>query len=311
MKKLISLLLAAALLVAAIGISASAFGGDLAATGAGDLFVVADGVAYEADQGDIFEYIFYLNVGAKVYSLDARLKYDSAGIEPYYVDPDDPEEMLEPEEFFPKIRNSIVLNSIKPGLFKFNFSAANGKKFDTDETELIHARFKVTAEKGVYNIWTEFVTLAGANEYTYVLEGVVKDKPKRFESYVPGREPYQGTLPTEPPTEPPTEEPTEAPTAEPTQAPTEEPTQEPTQAPTEAPTAPIIIKVGDMNGDGQVNNRDAMILDRFVAGWAGYDSFILDMDAADINNDGQVNNRDAMIMDRFVAGWNGYDRYFA
>ena len=67
---------------------------------------------------------------------------------------------------------------------------------------------------------------------------------------------------------------------------------------------------GDANGDGEINNRDAMILDRYVAGWAGYEERIADMDALDLSGDGQVNNRDAMILDRYVAGWQGYDKYF-
>ena len=64
--------------------------------------------------------------------------------------------------------------------------------------------------------------------------------------------------------------------------------------------------LGDANGDGEVDNRDAMILDRYIAGWVGYDAYIADMRAADMNQDGDVNNRDAMILDRVVAGWQGY-----
>ena len=32
--------------------------------------------------------------------------------------------------------------------------------------------------------------------------------------------------------------------------------------------------------------------------------------AADLNRDASVNNRDAMILDRYVAGWPEYDKYF-
>ena len=74
---------------------------------------------------------------------------------------------------------------------------------------------------------------------------------------------------------------------------------------------PVTVMKGDLNDDKQVNNRDAIIMDRFVAGWDGYESKIVDMKAADLNNDEQVNNRDAMIMDRYVAGWEGYAKYFA
>ena len=67
--------------------------------------------------------------------------------------------------------------------------------------------------------------------------------------------------------------------------------------------------IGDVNVDGKVNNRDAMILDRYIAGWENYDMNIKNIDAADLNSDGSVNNRDAMILDRYVAGWAGYDKY--
>ena len=73
--------------------------------------------------------------------------------------------------------------------------------------------------------------------------------------------------------------------------------------------ATVKALVGDVNIDKNVNNRDAMILDRYVAGWAGYDKNIKSMDLADMNRDKNVNNRDAMILDRYVAGWEGYDKY--
>ena len=64
--------------------------------------------------------------------------------------------------------------------------------------------------------------------------------------------------------------------------------------------------VGDVNGSGEVDNRDAMILDRFVAGWDGYEARITNIDAADMDRKGTVDNRDAMILDRVAAGWVGY-----
>ena len=64
--------------------------------------------------------------------------------------------------------------------------------------------------------------------------------------------------------------------------------------------------VGDVNLSGAVDNRDAMILDRYVAEWPGYDAYIKNMDAADMDRKGTVDNRDAMILDRVVAGWPGY-----
>ena len=67
--------------------------------------------------------------------------------------------------------------------------------------------------------------------------------------------------------------------------------------------------VGDVNGDEKVNNRDAMILDRYVSGWEGYKEKIVNMDAADLDRKGTVDNRDAIILDRYIAGWTGYDKY--
>ena len=66
---------------------------------------------------------------------------------------------------------------------------------------------------------------------------------------------------------------------------------------------------GDLDGNGVVDNRDAVILDRYIAGWESYGAYIVDMIAADLNQDGEITNRDAMIIDRYAAGWNGYDKY--
>ena len=74
------------------------------------------------------------------------------------------------------------------------------------------------------------------------------------------------------------------------------------------PAEPKALR-GDADGSGDVNNRDAMILDRYVAGWNGYRDRIVDMDALDLSGDGAVNNRDAIILDRYVAGWQGYEKY--
>lgn len=69
------------------------------------------------------------------------------------------------------------------------------------------------------------------------------------------------------------------------------------------------ISVGDVNADGQVKNKDALVLDRYIAGWSGYDKYVIDWDAADTNRDGKVKNKDALILDRYIAGWKGYDTY--
>ena len=67
--------------------------------------------------------------------------------------------------------------------------------------------------------------------------------------------------------------------------------------------------LGDVNNDGQVKNRDALILDRYIAGWKDYDKRIINWKAADLSRDGQVKNRDALMLDRFIAGWKSYQKY--
>ena len=67
--------------------------------------------------------------------------------------------------------------------------------------------------------------------------------------------------------------------------------------------------IGDVNNDGAVKNRDALILDRYIAGWKDYDKQIKNWDAADMNRDGQIKNRDALMLDRYIAGWKDYQKY--
>ena len=50
-----------------------------------------------------------------------------------------------------------------------------------------------------------------------------------------------------------------------------------------------------------------MLLARYVAKWDGIE---IDLDACDFNGDGKVDQADAMILARYTAGWEGYDEYF-
>lgn len=65
------------------------------------------------------------------------------------------------------------------------------------------------------------------------------------------------------------------------------------------------VLIGDVNGDGEVNNRDRAILTRYLADWDGYEE--IDLVAADVNQDGEVNNRDRAILTRYLADWEGYE----
>lgn len=76
-----------------------------------------------------------------------------------------------------------------------------------------------------------------------------------------------------------------------------------------AKTMRAVLRFGDINNDGAVDGLDVQILDRYTAGWKGYDSLIYDMETADLNGDGKVNGRDALILDRYVAGWESCAQY--
>ena len=57
---------------------------------------------------------------------------------------------------------------------------------------------------------------------------------------------------------------------------------------------------GDVDNDGEVNDLDAILLNRYLAGWENIE---VDMIAADIDGDGEVNDWDAIILERYLAGW--------
>ena len=55
------------------------------------------------------------------------------------------------------------------------------------------------------------------------------------------------------------------------------------------------IDAGDINGDGFLDNKDVVVLFRYVSGGSEYDS------AYDFNDDGEVNNKDVVELFRFVS----------
>ena len=72
-----------------------------------------------------------------------------------------------------------------------------------------------------------------------------------------------------------------------------------------------VVKLGDVNGDGVINGKDAALLARYTSGWDSYADKIKNMAAADINGDGKVNGKDSAILMRYTSGWDGYDKYFS
>jgi hypothetical protein len=57
--------------------------------------------------------------------------------------------------------------------------------------------------------------------------------------------------------------------------------------------------IGDVDGDGNVGQRDILVLRRYLAGW----SVECDIAAADVDEDGSVGQRDVLILRRYLAGW--------
>ena len=174
------------------------------------------------------------------------------------------------EEMFPNMK-SITAN-VEDNTIKANFSTAkhgNCPEFPNDDSVLMTAKYTVVeaGESKIVITVKELATIPADDS---------KTTPQISENQVVGTDVF--TLKTVF---------YEAPAVEPTE-----------------PATSYIV--GDVNLSGEVDNRDAMILDRYIAGWADYDRYIKNMDAADMDRKGTVDNRDAMILDRVVAGWPGY-----
>ena len=69
--------------------------------------------------------------------------------------------------------------------------------------------------------------------------------------------------------------------------------------PEELPSDNIL---GDLSGDGTIDNDDVLVLKKYFAGHA----VSIDPTLADVDEDGTITRRDAMILARYVAEWEGY-----
>lgn len=56
---------------------------------------------------------------------------------------------------------------------------------------------------------------------------------------------------------------------------------------------------GDADGNGEVNDWDSVLLDRYLAGW----TVVINEYAADVDGNGEVNDWDAVLLSRKLAGW--------
>ena len=56
---------------------------------------------------------------------------------------------------------------------------------------------------------------------------------------------------------------------------------------------------GDVNGDGNVNNRDLGILQQYLNDY----EVTIDLEAADVTHDDKVNNRDLGLLQQYLNDW--------
>lgn len=65
--------------------------------------------------------------------------------------------------------------------------------------------------------------------------------------------------------------------------------------------------VGDINGDGEITNKDRFLLNRYIAGISGYTN--IQIKVADINSDGTIDQTDADYLTNHLAGIKGYESF--
>lgn len=61
----------------------------------------------------------------------------------------------------------------------------------------------------------------------------------------------------------------------------------------------ITCLIGDVDGDSEITDWDAILLNRYLAGW----SVDINAFASDVDNDGEVSDWDAIVLERYLAGW--------
>ena len=67
--------------------------------------------------------------------------------------------------------------------------------------------------------------------------------------------------------------------------------------------------VGDIDGSGTVNAKDATIIKRYSAGWEKFKDSVKYLEVCDVDGNGTVNAKDATIVKRYSAGWEKFKDY--
>ena len=68
---------------------------------------------------------------------------------------------------------------------------------------------------------------------------------------------------------------------------------------TALPVGAVAAAMGDLNGDGRINNRDLGLMQQYLNEW----DVSVNTDAADTYYDGKLNNRDLAVLQRYLNGW--------
>lgn len=64
--------------------------------------------------------------------------------------------------------------------------------------------------------------------------------------------------------------------------------------------------IGDVNGDGNVDASDSVVLSRYLAEWSSYSEIIVDYNC-NIDGNEAIEAADSVILSRYLAKWNGYE----
>ena len=268
MKKLVSLLLVVVMVLSVFTVvpfTANAVENQTG-TESGELFVRIDGKEYYVEKGEIYTYQFCVSVpNVKVSSIDCKTTYDTEGLDFIpYLDDEGEEDIV---KHFPSIYAGVVNNFAIDGVIYYNFSNYKGIKL-AENAVVFEGQFKVTADRGTYDITTSIQTLSDIDMNKIVYGGVKLGEYTQSNGFSAEEVPTESTVkPSDSPTVEPTEEqtdlPTEEPTFEPTEVPSELPTDEPTIEPTEEKTeAPTDIPTQEQTRP--INDKVILVVDGFV-----------------------------------------------
>lgn len=141
------------------------------------VYIKADGVYYEAKKGDVFTYKYGISKegGLTISTIQTDLHYDSKGLEfvPQYDEYGD----YDVEAMFPVIGKKVVYNFNMDSLIKYNYMDINGTKIE-DGSLIFCGTFKVTADSGVYDIYSDLMYLQDETGCVIVAASVKFDECK-------------------------------------------------------------------------------------------------------------------------------------